>query len=113
MVKKQNSKKRPVIVTIICIISFIGTLQVIPLVISESAQQIGKWYPPYMGLSAIIGLISIIGIWKMKRWAVYLYTTMVVINQITGVVMDLWNIMTILFPGIAILAAFYHLKKMN
>ena len=109
----MKNKKRPIIVTIICIISFIGALQVIPLAISERAQQIGIWYPPYLLLTGLIGLICMIGLWKMKKWAGYLYIIVVIVNQIFALSIGLWNVMTLLFPGIVAIILLFQLKKMD
>ncbi|MFY9985147.1 MAG: hypothetical protein WAK31_10325 [Chthoniobacterales bacterium] len=45
------AKGRPVIITIICILAFIGVLFAIPLVFSSYASQIGSWYPPFWRLA--------------------------------------------------------------
>src|SRR6266487_6964705 len=77
-----TEKKRPTAITVVCILGFIGAAITIPLIFSASARQIGSWYLPYLGLSAVIGVICMIGLWNMKKWAAYLYTVFVLINQI-------------------------------
>jgi hypothetical protein len=37
--------KRPISITIICVIGFLGALIGIPVIFSPIAQQIGPWYP--------------------------------------------------------------------
>ena len=63
----MQKTKRPLAITIICITGLIGALTVVPLIFSDIAQQIGPWYPPYLALSAVIGLGCMIGLWLMKK----------------------------------------------
>jgi hypothetical protein len=108
-----TGKKRPKAITVICIISFIGATFTIPLIFSNISAQIGSWYPPYLGLSAIIGLICMIGLWQMKKRAVYTYTGFVALNQIVLLTMGVWNVMTLIIPAIVVGIAFSHIKKMD
>jgi hypothetical protein len=39
---------------------FIGALFAVPLIFSPTAQLIGSWYPPYLGISAVIGLACMV-----------------------------------------------------
>jgi hypothetical protein len=105
--------QRPVAITVICILGFVGAALSIPVVFSSTASNIGGWYPPVLGLSAVVGLICMIGLWKMKKWAVFLYTAMVVVIQIVLFSMHLWNPFSLLFPAIIIAIGFAYLAKMS
>lgn len=78
--------QRPVAVTIIAILSFIGSLALLfflsninqilknPEKMRESfGSAIGFWFYYYIILVAIINFIIAIGLWTMKRWSVWLY----------------------------------------
>ena len=108
-----SSKKRPTAITVICILGFIGAVFTIPVVFSDIASQIGSWYPPYLGLSAVIGLGCFIGLWNMKKWAAYTYTGFVALNQVILLAMGVWNIMALIIPGIIIGIALAHVNKMD
>jgi len=54
-----------------------------------------------------------IGLWKMRKWAVYIYTGFCVINQVVLLAMGAWNILALLIPGIVIAIAFANLSKMR
>ena len=59
-----------------------------------------------------VGIIEIIGIWKMKKWATILYISLTVIIQIVYLLQGRWIIMElILLLPIGILLYFY--KKMK
>lgn len=108
-----ETKKRPVAITVICIIGFIGAALTLPLVFSDLAGQIGSWYPPYLGLSVIIGLVCMVGLWLMKKWAAYTYTGFVILNQIIMLIMGIWSVMALLIPAVVVGIALSHLKKMD
>lgn len=109
----QPTQKRPTSITVICIIGFIGSLIALPLIFSPMAQQIGAWYPPYLGFASIVGLICMIGLWMMKKWAAYAYTAFVVINQIVLMAMGVWTFMALLIPAIVVFFALKNLPKMS
>ncbi len=111
--KQETARKRPIAITVICIMGFIGAVFTIPLLFSNAAKLIGNWYPPYLGLSAVVGIISMVGLWKMKKWAAYLYAAFVVINQIVLLVMGVWNILALLMPAVVTVIAFAHIRKMD
>jgi len=111
--EKPEEKKRPTAITVICVLGFIGAAFTIPLIFSDIAGQIGSWYPPYLGLSAIIGFVCMVGLWQMKKWAAYTYTGFVGLNQIVLLTMGVWNIMALIIPAIVVGIALTHLKKMD
>jgi hypothetical protein len=104
---------RPTAITVICVIGFIGGLFTIPLIFSEVAGNIGAWYPRYLAFSAVVGFICMVGLWNMKRWAVFSYTGFVALNQLVLLVMGVWNVLALVIPGIVIAIAFMHLSKMR
>ncbi|MEY2498614.1 MAG: hypothetical protein QOD12_2170 [Verrucomicrobiota bacterium] len=105
--------QRPVAITIICILGFIGAALTIPLIFSNVASAVGGWYPPYLGLSAVIGLVCMIGLWQMRKWAVFLYTAFCVVNQVVLMAMGVWNIFALVIPAIVIAIAFAYISKMR
>ena len=106
-------KKRPGIITAICIIGFLGILLSIPIIFYDIAKTIGSWYPPYLAFSAIVVLVCIVGMWKMKKWSIILYATFVGINQIVLMAIGVWNVMAILLPAIIIAIGFSKFKAME
>lgn len=109
----STSISRPTSITVICVLGFIGGLLAVPLVFSDIARNIGAWYPPYLAISAVVGFLCMVGLWKMRRWAVFTYTVFVAINQIVMLTMGVWNVFALLLPGIVIAISFSHLSKMR
>ncbi|HEX4641318.1 MAG TPA: hypothetical protein VH252_08025 [Chthoniobacterales bacterium] len=105
--------QRPVAITVICILGFIGAALSIPVIFSSTASRVASWYPPVLGLSAAVGLICMIGLWKMKKWAVFLYTAMFVVIQVVLVSTHLWTPASSVLPFIIVAIGFAYLSKMS
>jgi hypothetical protein len=105
--------KRPLAITIICIISFIGAVFIIPVIFSDLAKQVGSWYPPYLAFSTIVSFACMVGLWQLKKWAAYTYTGLVVLNQIVLQTMGVWNIMSLIIPAIVIVVALAYVKILD
>ena len=108
-----TSASRPTAITVICVIGFIGGLLTIPMIFTNIARNIGAWYPPFLAFSAVVGFVCMVGLWKMRRWAIFAYTGFVALNQIVMLVMGVWNVFALLIPGIVIAIGFTHLSKMR
>ena len=107
------AKGRPVIITIICILAFIGVLFAIPLIFSSYASQIGSWYPPFLAVSTLVGLVSLIGFWLMRLWGLYLYCAFFVLNQIVLTMMHVWTPVTLFLPLVIIIIGFCYRARMR
>ncbi len=108
-----ESTMRPTSITVICVIGFVGAIFAFQFIFSTTAQQIGSWYPPYLGFSSLVGLACMVGLWMMKKWAAYTYTGLVVLNQIVLLAMGVWNVMALLIPAVVIFFALKHVSKMS
>ncbi|HTF03596.1 MAG TPA: hypothetical protein VK826_06195 [Bacteroidia bacterium] len=110
-------KERPVVITVFCVLGFIGAAVVFPFMLTDLyakvAHKIGEWYTPFLLLSSVVGLICMIGLWMMKKWAVYLYTGMTILGQIVIITWGDWTPLGIIMPGIVIAVGFNHIDKMD
>jgi len=106
----EDNIERPIAITVICILGFGGAVLSIPMVFSDIARQIGFWFPPYSGSIAAISLICMIGLWFTKKWAIYAYLSLVLLNQIVLIIMDRWNILILIIQAIIVVVIFLHLE---
>ncbi len=113
MEERKITKKRPGIITVICVIGFVGALFTIPFIFSDTAKMISSWYPIYVAFSVIVGLVSMVGLWMMKKWGIITYTSFVGINQVVLIIFSVWNIFAIIIPGIIIAIGFSKFKEME
>jgi hypothetical protein len=107
------SHERPVIITIICVLGFLGAVITIPVIFSDLSKSVASWYPLYLAFAATVGLISMIGLWKMKKWAAYLYTAFVVMNQLLLYSFDVWSFLSFIIPATVVAIALSQLNKMT
>ncbi|MCW3104820.1 MAG: hypothetical protein JWO09_3260 [Bacteroidetes bacterium] len=83
--------KRPVLITIVCILGFTWIVFSFPGVFAPSLKKLGDWYPALFGILVATSFISYIGLWHMKRWGVQLFlisffvkeTLLVLINDVS------------------------------
>ncbi|MBD2204921.1 hypothetical protein H6G33_04320 [Calothrix sp. FACHB-1219] len=108
-----TANSRPVAITVICIIGFVGLIPSFLLIFSPVAAGIGAWYPPFLALASVGGLISFIGMWLMKKWGVYAYIGLTMMSQIVLITKGVWNPLALLIPLIAIAIGWTNLKNMS
>lgn len=110
---ERHQLERPTAITVVSVLTFIGALLTIVFVFTPFARQTGAWYPPYLGVTAVVDFICAFGLLKMRRWAVYTYTAVWIVEQILLVATGGWNIFTILLPCVVIAIGFTHLSEMR
>ena len=112
--------KRPTALTVICIIFFVtagfGVLM-IPFVLPKLNAVYGSWYGPYFLISFVLTVISMIGIWRMKKWGLYLYLVLFLVGIIIGIVakvhFTLPTLLGVIVPIVIIAVGLANLKKMT
>ncbi len=107
------TKKRPLVITIVCILAFVGLISLIPSIFSSEAKAVGNWYPPYLGFNVMMGLVAFIGLWRMKKWSVILYALFLGINQIVLLMTGFWIASSLLIPLAVLLIGFSQYKLMD
>ena len=101
--QNTNTHERPIIITVICILGFLGAAITIPLIFSELAKSVATWYPFYLAFAATIGVICMLGLWKMKKWGFYLYVALAIFNQIVMLIKGIWSPYGLMLPVLLIL----------
>ena len=104
---------RPTIITVACVIGVVGAVLSVPIMFSDVARAIGAWYAPYMACSVIASMVCIIGLWKMRRWSVYLYAGIAVTNQLVTLSMGVWHFLDLLVPAVFAAIACSQIRKMS
>jgi hypothetical protein len=108
-----TSQGRPVAVTIICIVGLIGALINLSLLFTDAVAQVAPWFFPFFGISSLIGLLCLIGLWLMRRWALYAYTTFAVIDQAILLATGIWHPVALVVPAIVVIGMFIHWSRMR
>lgn len=105
--------KRPIAITIICIIGFLGAAATLPMFFTDVMRTLPPWYPVFLGVGSVIGLACMVGLWMMQKWAVYTYTAFMVINQVILIATGLWNPFALIIPAIVVVVMFIYLSRMR
>jgi hypothetical protein len=110
---QQPAAGRPLPITIVCVIGFIGALFTIPAMFTDIPGQLHPWYPSLLLFSTVVGAVCLVGFWKMRRWAVYTYTAFTIVTQGVLFQMGHWNLFAIVPPGSVIAIGFIYLPRMR
>ena len=117
----ESKKKRPAVLTILCVLSFIfsGIMGVflITVILFLGSSVVNENALPFMltalGLWAL-GLISIIFMWRQRRLGFYLYViSNIIVSTLQIVSTGEIRYMTIAIPAIFIVAFATQLKSMK
>jgi hypothetical protein len=116
---KTTTVKRPAIITIICILGFLGAVMMLLTLLNPSArtqmiQEEGVIIIPFLMSIFIFWVAGMIGYWKMKRWGVHLYIVMAVISIGAGFLFNLQTgTISYLMPIIVIGIGLIYFKRMT
>ena len=113
--------KRPILITIICILGFIGVpltfigvllnlMAPVGLVSPELAMPL--WYSIFSMVWAIFYLAAVIFVWKMRKIGLIAYTILAVIEYIIGFASGFATIEALIISAIAIGLLWTQFKKM-
>ena len=109
----SGASGRPVAVMVICVLGFIWGLINLSLLFTDAVARVPPWFFPFFGISSVIGLLCLIGLWLMRRWALYAYTALAVIDQAILLAAGIWDPVTLVVPAIVIVGMFIHLPRMR
>lgn len=109
------SKKRPIIISILCIIGWIMVVFNFIDAFSPAAKKIGQFYPALYSLAMCLQFIAFVGIWYMKRWGVELFIASFFAKIILFVFMGTisYTSLTFLLSVIFIIILFFYYRKMD
>ncbi|WP_017730756.1 hypothetical protein [Nafulsella turpanensis] len=113
--KLPKNVERPLPITIICILGLIGAVVSLPGILSGSPQikELGEWFHYHLAISTIFGFCCFLGLWSMKRWALYLYSGILLINQIILLIVGLWNPSSLILPLLVVIFGVAYFHKMD
>jgi hypothetical protein len=111
---QPQTRERPVIITIICLLAFLGTVAVVRNVLfARKGAEFGAWFPFYILSHGALVLVASIALWKMKKWGAYLYILAIVELQAVMLMIGVWGIISLfLFSGL-LAALLYYLPEME
>ncbi|MEM7705660.1 MAG: hypothetical protein AAF358_08920 [Pseudomonadota bacterium] len=109
----EEKPKRPLSISIVCVLALLGAVFSFPAVFSEFSRSVGSWFPPYLVISSLIGAACFVGLWFMKKWAVYTYIGYIAFSNIALFLLEFWVPFAEIIPCIVIIVALSHIPKMS
>lgn len=105
---KPQTRERPVLVTIICLFALFGTVGAVRILFSPVAREFGAWFPFYFFLHGALVLAASVGVWKMRKWGVYLSILTIIEAQFALMILGVWGILSlVLFSGLLAVLLYY------
>ena len=101
---KNERPKRPVIVTVICILLVLGTIIALITVGRDWTRRIAAWYPAYNASYVLLQAICAFGMWLMKRWGFMGFVCLVAANLAVHFALAQWSLIGI---GIQVVICFF------
>jgi amino acid transporter len=120
--KSKKKSKRPILISIVCILGFLGALLVFisPLLFLIPEELIPPEeivLPIWLIISSVIISLGIIYslslVWNMKKKGVYYFTVLTIINYIISYTVFEFSSYDLIYPIIYISILYFYLKKMN
>lgn len=119
-VQNQGSiKKRPIVITVICVVGFLGALLLLFVLLFPNTRDIliqlyGKKFLYMILANLCLGLTGLIGFWKMRKWGVYFYALMIISSVASSIVMKLpQNKIGYIIPLVIIGTGIYYFRDMR
>ncbi len=106
-------RKRPVLLTVVCVLGFIWIVFSFPAVFSPSVKKLGDWYPALFGLIVAVSFISYIGVWHMKRWGVRLFTIAFFVKETILILINDISYIGVAFSVFFITSMVFFYKRMD
>ena len=106
--------RRPLILTFVCILGIIGAIANLWRVFFGPPSPLGPWFLPFLTVSTITTIVAMVGVWLMRRWAVYTYIGLCIVGQVAWQVIVgilIWKAVLLRCVVIALFLAYF--KRMR
>ena len=109
---KGLAEKRPLSISIICVLSGIGALLILCiswLPVAES--EITLFEILVLNLISIASLIVSVNLWRMKKWAAYSFVAIQILNIVLS--LEQFSLIAVLVQALYISFVLKHVSKMS
>jgi hypothetical protein len=117
MATSTTKRNRPSSITLISVFAIVGGFLLFYFIFSPgiqtSVQDRSVWETLFFAFSGLVLLVSGIGFWLMKKWAVYAFIAFAIISQVYVISVGRWNVFSILILAVPIFVGYKHFSKMS
>ena len=107
------TNKRPLMITVLCIVMLLGSIVSGIFVFSNIAKNIAWWYPHLLAATTGIGLACMVGFWFMKKWSVVGYAIFAALVQVLLIMYGLWQVSSLMMPALVLAIGLWYYKLME
>ncbi len=107
------SGKRPAAMSGILVLGAIGAVALVWMASSGQLYGAPDWYMPYLFVSAAVGMTGIVGMFLMRKWGLYLYLGLFLLNQALMLSLGAWSLQALVVPVIVVVLGFRHFDQMR
>jgi len=105
--------QRPWILTLLCVLGFLGCFLKMYYVFSSEIRSVSTWYPSFVSLSTLLLMAALFGLMQMRRWGFFLYLLFFVLHQVVQVAVKKWDIASSLLFTAILVVGFLQYKKLQ
>ena len=117
MTTLTTKTNRPSSITLISVFEIVGGFLLIYFMFLQGTQNFAQsrsvWETLFFAFSGLVLLVSGIGFWLMKKWAVYAFIAFAIISQVYVISVGRWNVFSLLILAIPIYVGYKHFSKMT
>ena len=118
MTNSTAKTNRPSSITLISVFEIVGGFLLLYFIFSSGVQNSvqadrSTWETLFFALSGIVLLVSGIGFWLMKKWAVYAFIAFAILSQVYVISVGRWNVFSLLILAVPLFVGYKHLSKMS
>ena len=117
MTTSITKTNRPSSITLVSVFEIVGGCLLLYFMFSpgiqNSLQGRSVWQTLFFAFSGIVLLVSGIGFWLMKKWAVYAFIVFAILSQVYVISVGRWNVFSLLILAVPLFVGYKHLSKMS
>jgi len=106
-------RKRPRVLSILVGADFVIVLVSMGFIMMPSIRRLGDWMPAFYGFLIALEFISLIGVWHMKRWGVWLFTGVFFAQTIFFMLIDHLNMMGTFYSFVLLVLFIAYYRRMS
>ena len=94
---------RSIAITVACAFAGLSAIQAVsiaygPQVRSTAAQARAPWMPTFLLATAVLALVFLVALWRLRRWGFYGYVATIVSQNAAWLSIGLWHPRVIVMP---------------
>ncbi len=105
--EKTPVKKKSASFVLICVLGFVAAALIVPAIMYHPLRETHPWFSYYLVAVMVVSVLSLLGIWKLKRWAFLVYAILFGVNQaIFALLIGGWLYLVLVLPVVVLVFSY-------